>query len=288
MVKRAIISHNYWNYGASMSQGLPRISDPQYLRNEQYLNSSNLERRIALHARFSLNPQNWHRWVFDQLDLPPGCRLLELGCGSGALWRENLERLPMTGEIILSDFSDGMVRQAQMNLSGRMAARFQVIDAQTIPYPNESFDCVIANHMLYHVPKRAQALAEMRRVLKPGGRLYAATGGEQHMCELYEMVQKFNMEMAVEGWFVEPINFTLENGQGQLSPWFGKIELRRYANALVVTEVEPLVDYILSTVRLSPGDARRADLRQFILAQMDANGGAIRITIDGGMFIAWN
>jgi ubiquinone/menaquinone biosynthesis C-methylase UbiE len=271
-----------------MTQGLPRISDPNYLRNEQYHNSSNLEARIALHARFSQNPQNWHRWVYDQLDLPPGCRLLELGCGSGALWRENLERLPMTGEIILSDFSEGMVRQAQTNLSGRMAARFQVIDAQTIPYPDESFDCVIANHMLYHVPKREQALVEMRRVIKPGGRLYAATGGEQSMGELYEMVKKFNMEMAIEGWFVEPIGFSLENGHGQLSPWFGKSELRRYTNALVVTEVEPLVDYILSTVRLSPGDERRADLGQFILKQMIANGGAIRITIDGGMFIAWN
>jgi hypothetical protein len=108
------------------------------------------------------------------------------------------------------------------------------------------------------------------------------------MGELYEMVQKFNLEMAVEGWFIEPINFSLENGQRQLSPWFGKIELRRYTNSLVVTEVEPLVDYILSTVRLSPGDERRADLWQFILTQMNANGGAIRITIDGGMFIAWN
>lgn len=265
---------------------MSRLTDSQYLRNEQYGNSSNLEARIALHVRFSSNPQGWQRWVFDQLNLPPGCRILELGCGPGTLWRENLDRLPPAGELILSDFSAGMVAQAQKNLTGRMAASFQTIDAQAIPYAAASFERVIANHMLYHVPRRDRALAEICRVLTPGGRFYTTTGGERHMGELYELVQKFDPVVAANGWYVDPIDFTLENGQAQLSPWFSTIELRRYAGALVVTEVKPLVDYILSTVRLSPGDARRADLQRYIQVQMEKNGGAIRITVEGGMFIA--
>jgi SAM-dependent methyltransferase len=267
---------------------MSQLTDSQYLRSEQYNNSSNLEARIALHARFSLNPYGWQRWVFDQLDLPPGCRILELGCGPGTLWRENLGRLPPAGEIILSDFSAGMAAQAQKNLAGRMAVLFQTIDAQAIPYPAARFDCLVANHMLYHLPDRGRALREMRRVLKHSGRLYAATGGERHMGELYQLVQKFDPQVAAEGWYLEPIDFTLENGQAQLSDWFGAVELRRYANALVVTEVEPLVDYILSTVRLGLGEERRADLRSFIQAQMDNNSGAIRITTDAGLFIAWD
>ena len=266
---------------------MSRISDPQYLRREQYRNSSNLEARIALHARFSVNPHGWQRWVFDQLELKEGCHALELGCGSGALWLENLERLPRGGEMILSDFSAGMVAQAQKKLTGRMAAaRFQAIDARYLPYPPASFDSVIANHMLYHVPEREQALAEIRRVLRPGGRLYATTGGAQHLSELYDLVQKFDPQVAADGWYLEPIDFSLEDGQAQLSSWFSKIELRRYVDALVVTEVEPLVDYILSTVRLSLGEVRRADLSGYVQRQMAANGGAIRITKDSGMFIA--
>jgi SAM-dependent methyltransferase len=265
---------------------MSQLTDSQYLRNEQYNNSSNLEARIALHARFSQNPYGWQCWVFDQLDLLPGCRVLELGCGSGALWQENVDRLPPGGEIILSDFSTGMAAQAQKNLAGRLAAGFQIIDAQAIPYRAASFDCLIANHMLYHVPERERALAEIRRVLQPGGRLYATTGGEQHMGELYELVQNFDPEVAANGWYLDPIDFTLENGQAQLSAWFSRIELRRYLDALVVTEVEPLVDYILSTVRLSLGDRQRADLRRFIQAQMELSGGAIHITKDSGMFIA--
>jgi SAM-dependent methyltransferase len=157
---------------------------------------------------------------------------------------------------------------------------------QAIPYPWATFDAVIANHMLYHVPERERALAEVQRVLRPGGRLYAATGGENHMAELYELVQKFDSDVAADGWYLEPIDFTLENGQSQLSVWFNSIQMRRYEDALVVTQAAPLVDYILSTVRLGLGEERRPDLIKYIQTQIDTNGGAIRITKDGGMFIA--
>ena len=121
---------------------MARISDTNYLRSEQYHNSSNLEARIALHTRFSVNRHSWQRWVFDQISFPADGRLLELGCGPGTLWQENLDRLPSGLEITLSDFSTGMVSQAQKNLAKRMGtARFQTIDAQAIPYPEASFEC---------------------------------------------------------------------------------------------------------------------------------------------------
>lgn len=264
------------------------MSDSNYLRSEQYHSSSNLEARIALHRRFSPNALGWQRWVFEQLSLRDGCRVLELGCGPGTLWLENLERMPAGGEMILSDFSAGMVSKARKNLDGKMTARFEIIDARSIPYPEASFDEVIANHMLYHIPERSQALAEIRRVLRPGGRLFATTGGERHMGELYELVQRFDSVVAADGWYLEPIGFSLESGGAELSAWFESIELRRYVDTLVVTEVTPLVDYILSTVRLSLGEERRADLSEFIQQQMQANGGVIRITIDSGIFIAGN
>ena len=266
---------------------MPRLSDTHYLRSEQYRNSTNLDARIALHARFSVNPQGWQRWVFDQISLPAEARLLEIGCGSGALWADNPDRIPPGWEIFLSDISTGMVTQARENLMDRIRiACFQVINAQAIPYPKASFDAVIANHMLYHVPERERALAEIQRVLRPGGRLYATTGGENHMAELYALVQGFDTEIAADGWYLEPIDFTLENGGSQLSKWFNSIQMRRYEDALVVTQAAPLVDYILSTVRLGLGEEHRHDLFQYVQTQIEANGGAIHITKEGGMFIA--
>ena len=95
---------------------MPRISDQTYLLTRQYQNASNLEARIALHARFSTNTYGYYSWIFDHLDLLPHSRILELGCGTGRLWLENVHRMPEGWDVTLSDFSPGMVQEAQQNL----------------------------------------------------------------------------------------------------------------------------------------------------------------------------
>ena len=70
------------------------FTDQAYLREEQYRDDANLRARLDLHRRFSTNPQPWHRWVFDQLDLPDEADILEVGCGPGELWLQNLDRIP--------------------------------------------------------------------------------------------------------------------------------------------------------------------------------------------------
>ena len=142
--------------------------DQTYLQTEQYKNGSNLDARIQIHERFSTNPYGWHRWVFEQFALPSRCDVLELGCGPGDLWLKNSHRIPLGWNITLSDFSPGMVEAAQVRLPGSdHSLVFAVFDAQGVPFAAESFDGVIANHMLYHVPNVQKALSEIRRVLRP-------------------------------------------------------------------------------------------------------------------------
>ena len=181
------------------------LTDRTYLLTEQYRDASNLNARAQLHARFSANPHGWMPWLFDQLDLPPDCHVLEVGCGPGGLWLENLSRLPEGWDIILSDLSAGMVEQAHLNLRrSRHPFEFAVLDAQAIPFPSEGLDAVIANHMLYHVPDRAGALSEIWRVLKPGGRLVASTVGEAHLRELKALVSRFDPGLASESSAANP------------------------------------------------------------------------------------
>ena len=66
----------------------------RYLRTEQYRDASNLNARIALHVRFATKTYGWHRWIFDQFALSPHAHILELGCGTGCLWLQNLDRTP--------------------------------------------------------------------------------------------------------------------------------------------------------------------------------------------------
>ncbi len=167
---------------------MSKFTDQQYLKTDQYRDSSNLDARVGIHQHFSTNPYGWFNWVFDHLlKLPEDAKILELGCGPGYLWKENVSRIPAGWNITLSDLSSGMLDAAWRNLvvTGR-AFQFKEIDAQSIPFEDETFDAVIANHMLYHVPDRPKAIAEIKRVLKPGGRLIATTVGENHMNEIMD------------------------------------------------------------------------------------------------------
>ena len=125
--------------------------------------------------------------MFDQLEVPVSGRLLEIGCGPAYLWKNNEKRLRTDWRIVLSDFSPGMLASAREDgLASHGSFQFLAVDAQSIPYPDRIFDVLIANHMLYHVPDRPKALSEIKRVLKPGSRLYAATNGEERLQELRE------------------------------------------------------------------------------------------------------
>ncbi len=266
---------------------MPRMSDQRYLLTDQYGDASNLNARIQLHQRFSTNQYDWFLWVFDQLQLLPRSRILELGCGSGGLWLENIHRIPDDWDITLSDLSLGMLGEAQRNLgANRRRFDFVVVDAQAIPFEAGSFDAVIANHMLYHVPDRAAALSEVHRVLRPGGRFYAATNGHSHLRELRELVQGFDPNIT---FGPTEYSFSLENGSHQLSDWFQKVTLRRYEDSLAVTEADPLIAYILSSIGNAKSVLFGDKLQELVtsIEQALALRGVIHISKEVGIFEAW-
>lgn len=258
--------------------------DLEYLKKE-YRDATNLNARIRLHQLFSLNPYGWLRWVFDQLELPPRCRILELGCGPGSLWLENLERIPQGWEILLTDYSEGMLKQAQENLAGKRDFQYQIVDAQHTPLPfeDETFGGVIANHMIYYIADKPALFAEIQRVLKPGGHFYATTVGERHLVELAGLITRFDEKLAA--WGMGTPSFTIENGAEQIAGYFPDVLLKRYQDGLAVTEVEPLLAYILSS-KLDLEGERIGQIKEFLEEEMVKCGGVIRITKDSGIFIS--
>ncbi len=265
---------------------MSKFTDQQYLKTEQYKDSSNLDARAAIHQRFSTNPYGWMRWVFDHFErLPANARILELGCGPGTLWQENLARLPVGWQITLSDFSPGMLNQAQQQLAGSTPGfAFDVVDIQDIPYTSASFDAVIANHMLYHAADRQAAIAEVRRVLRPGGVLFAATNGARHMQELVDLCDRFDPTLDLFRASMAA-SFSLENGATQLAQSFANVALDEYEDSLNVTEVEPLVRYVDSTAHMDALLSER--FRHYVQKQLDANRGVLHIHKASGLFRAW-
>jgi len=264
---------------------MSKTIDQIYLLNDQYKDATNLDARVRLHLLFSTNQYGWQRWCFDRYTLPAQARVLEIGCGPAHLWATNRDRVPPGWRITLTDFSSGMLEQAKRNLGTYAAVfRFEIVDAQQIPFEADTFAAVIANHMLYHVPDRAKALAEMQRVLKPGGTVYLATNGLSHLRELYELEQRFDPAIDF-GWSRTAHEFfSLDEGSAEVERFFQDVHIVRYEDALNITQAEPLVDYILSMVAAPITPQRRSDLQRFIASEL-AQRGVIHITKGSGMFI---
>jgi SAM-dependent methyltransferase len=238
---------------------------------EQYATDANLQARIALHARFSTDP-GWARWLFEREAPDAGARLLEVGCGPATLWRADLDRIDPSWRLTLADLSPGMVETARGVLGER--ASYAVADVQELPFADGSFDVVLANHMLYHVPDRPRAFAEVRRVLAGGGRFHATTNGRGFMQELVDLVGP--------GWsFPQHIEeFGLETGPDQLRTFFADIEVERFPNSYEVTEFEPVLAYVRSSSSFGGGDLDR--VRAAVEAAI-ARDGVFRIRGGAGL-----
>ena len=251
---------------------------------DQYQNASNISARIRLHREFSRNTLGWFPWIYEQADITDGMKILELGCGNGALWTENLDRLPLQITITLSDISEGMLRDARRNI-GTEDARFdfRVIDCHELPFEDNSFDLVIANHVLFYCKDIDRACGEIARVLKPDGFFLSSTYGTHHMKEITELVQDFDnrIVLAAENLYER---FGLENGADLLSPHFSRVEIRHYDDCIVINQAEPLIEYILSChgnqnqILLD----RYKDFRTFVEEKVHNN---FHITKDAGIFL---
>jgi SAM-dependent methyltransferase len=268
------------------------FQDSGYLQKNQYQDSSNLDARAALHRRFSTAVSDWQPWVFELLKLEPGMRVLECGCGPGWLWRENVDRIPAGCHITLTDLSPGMVAEAEAVLAGSgHRFEFQPANIQALNFADETFDVVVANHMLYHVPDLPQALAEVRRVLKKDGRFIAATNGNNHMKELPSLIpealQAVSGSTLVRGES-EMLPFRLENGRAVLEPYFNTIEQYLYEDSLWITEVEPLLAYAFSMIKpeMDVPETAVTQIRSAWAAKIEAEGG-IHISKDSGVFEAY-
>jgi len=131
---------------------------------EQYGADSNLHCRIRVKQLFSTGKQGWANFLLECFCLTSNQRILELGCGNAVFWKAVSNRIPTEIKLTLSDFSPGMIESAKSNTSSLgFVDEYAVIDAQNIPYENNTFDIVIANYMLYHVPNTEKALREISR-----------------------------------------------------------------------------------------------------------------------------
>ena len=168
-------------------------------------------------------------------------QLLEVGGGQGELSERIQRALP--AEVTFLDLSPRMVELARAR-----GIDAQEGDVQTLPFADGAFDTVVAAWMLYHVPDVDRALAEIARVLVPGGALIAVTTSVDHIAELRELLEY--------RWDLDRV-FTRENGEQALRRHFAAVERYDADTEARIDNRDKLVAYRNSlsvTTREVPGD----------------------------------
>ncbi|ACA56753.1 methyltransferase domain-containing protein [Clostridium botulinum] len=232
-----------------LKQELSRLSSNCQNYNEK-INNTNISGLNSLDCKNNNEKiDNYNASELNSLDLKEtsNIKILELGCGDASLWNKNFNHIPSNWEITLTDFSEGMLKDAKKNLGEKRSRfNFKIVNAESIPFGEESFDVVIANHMLYHVPNINKALKEINRVLKSEGILFASTVGKNHMKEIREIISTFDIyNLTSKSWEMTD-SFQLENGLKIVSEYFNMVELKRYKDNLKVTDPVYILDYIFS------------------------------------------
>lgn len=259
----------------------------------QYENANNISARIRLHRDYSVNTKGWFPWLYETGILPAyekkshsgqSFAVLELGCGDGSLWTENLSRLPENIKITLSDISEGMIRDVRRRLPDtENRFSFETFDCHKIPHEAECYDLVIANHLLFYCDDIHQVCEEVLRVLKPEGIFICSTYGDHHMKEITSLVQEFDKRIVLSADILYD-RFGLGNGEELLNSHFTSTVTCYYDDAIEIDQAEPLVEYILSC----HGNQnqyildRYHDFRQFVEKKVQKK---YRITKDAGFFL---
>jgi SAM-dependent methyltransferase len=283
-----------------MSSRTDSWNNPAFLRDVQYRTDVNLAARQSIYA-YQHPRIDLHARVIDLAAPAPAATVADVGCGNGAYLAE-LARRGFAGRVLGLDMSLGMLAAARDRLaavaetarsplagSPRSAgsagspgeAALIAADATALPLPDAAADLTLAMHMLYHVPDPSQAVRELGRVTRPGGRVVIGLNGLDHLRELRELVG----EVRGDGRWGRFERVTLDDGEALARPWFSSVTRHDFVAELRIPDPQPIVDYVrsMSGTQHDPDPER---LVAGVVARFPADPGAVlTITTHTGCLI---
>lgn len=266
-------------------------TDPGALR-LQYDSDQHLRLRQLTHQQYTVPAVDFPRWVLERAAWRGDERVLDVGAGAPAYY-QTLKALVPQASYTAFDLSMGMLEKhpAIKRVGG---------DAQALPFEDASFDVVLANHMLFHVPEIARAIIEIHRILKPDGVLIAATNSIGSMPEIQALFRRAIMLLGTPGRtaYTQPpppshTSFSLENGTVQLARSFYAVVRHDLPGALIFDRPEPILAFIDSWRSLRepnlPAEIQWDDLMQLMrdqIVRVINHFGELSVSKLSGAFVA--
>jgi SAM-dependent methyltransferase len=209
---------------------LIRFDDPDVVERE-YASEAGLRARASVYQ--GIAGPDARDAAFEAVREAAPHDVLEVGCGWGEFAARMVSELGLA--VVAVDLSPRMVGLAQ-----ERGVDARVGDVQDLQFPDAAFDVAVANWMLYHVPDLDRGVSELARVLRPGGRLVAATNGLDHLGELWDLVGRDRRN--------EPPRFFAEHGAEALLPYFERVERRDVVGTVTFEDADAVRGYIGSSV----------------------------------------
>lgn len=175
----------------------------------QYATPDNL--RARKDAYLNARGDDPREFVVEAIAATKPSRVLEVGGGEGELAERLIRELGV--ELVGIDQSEGMVAEQRAR-----GIDTRVGDVQELPFADGGFDAALAAWMLYHVPDLDRGLAELARVLRPGGVLVAVTNAVEHLQELWDLAERASR--------IGQFTFRSDNGEEILQRHFAEVGRR--------------------------------------------------------------
>ena len=243
-------------------------------------------------ARYAVPSTDYAAWTLATLDWAGDEVILDIGAGSGSHYSRLIQSQPQV-EYFALDLSPSLLRKHPGD-----ADQLAVGDALRLPYADACFDVVMANHVLYHLPDIDSALAEIKRVLKPDGRILASADSLHSTEELQVLIRRAIVLLSENGSQAQPLGlpsdaFALENGTRILARHFYAVVRHDLPRQLVFDSVEPALDFLESMRDLRqhnlPADVSWDDMMLIMQQQMSQLLqllGSLEINIACGALVA--
>lgn len=258
-----------------------------------YETDENLRIRQETHDKYTVPKSDFARWVIETIDWKGDETILDLGAGIGTYYSRLLALVPDITYYAI-DISHKMLKNHPAPEDA-----LTLSNAMHLPYADQSFDVIMANHMLYHIPDIDAALKEIRRVLKPNGKVLIATNSIHTMPELQVLMRRAIVLLTRYGATqVRPPalpsdSFALENGTRILAHHFFAVVRHDNPGQLVFTEIEPAITYLESMRELRqdhlPEDVAWEDMMLIMrqqITQLIKHLGKLEINKMSGALIA--
>lgn len=237
-----------------------------------YRDPTKLESRIDFYQEYGRrkSKHDWYSWVADNISLSNSDQVLEVGCGSGNLWQQGEWEVNPAEEVIISDISDVMVYKSHEKLHSEFPEfQFACLDVHDIPFDDEVFDVVIANHVLHLVENLEESINEISRVLKSDGTLYSTTKYQHNFRGIDNILQNFGINKNIN----DIDQFEVNEAGRKLSHLFSSVHERLFKEVYNIgkEDVDALVSFADSKLDLDRHTKKH--LKRTLLNQIDQRQG---------------